>query len=302
MGSWPFAWPSTWRTRWLFLRFSSSSLSPLSTARQRCWFGLPRVFYFSSTLHIWQAFPYPPPGEAPDGRPVTPYGIYLYIYICIFIYLFEGYLVCSAWQFIIVELRHSNSTEQDLRFSQQCCWGFMPCGICCCVCMVHDVSKGHGHDPTKHQLARTQLNSGTLQKTSIPILHCPSSYIQRGAALLKLEFLFKPHSWWICVVFLLLCSTSSYPIGSYCSSLKDYSTSVYCNGKCYCVGACTYTLSIWIVTCCTLYALFSEMTDVDSSACVTLLKVHSALSCLLVLEWQRKWLFWMIYDSTLRLN
>jgi hypothetical protein len=38
-------------------------------------FGPPLVFYFPSTHHIWRAFPYPPPGEAPDGRPATPHGI-----------------------------------------------------------------------------------------------------------------------------------------------------------------------------------------------------------------------------------
>ena len=27
-----------------------------------------------SSLHIWRVFPYPPPGEPPDGRPVTPHG------------------------------------------------------------------------------------------------------------------------------------------------------------------------------------------------------------------------------------
>jgi hypothetical protein len=31
-------------------------------------------FYLPGTLHIWRAFPYPPPGEAPDGRPITPHG------------------------------------------------------------------------------------------------------------------------------------------------------------------------------------------------------------------------------------
>jgi len=33
-------------------------------------FGLPRVFYFRGTLHIWRAFPSLPPGEAPDGTPL----------------------------------------------------------------------------------------------------------------------------------------------------------------------------------------------------------------------------------------
>ena len=36
-------------------------------------FGPPRVFYFPGTHHIWWAFPYPPPGEAPDGRLATPH-------------------------------------------------------------------------------------------------------------------------------------------------------------------------------------------------------------------------------------
>ena len=37
-------------------------------------FGLPRVFYFPGTHHIWWAFPYPPQGEAPDRRLATPHG------------------------------------------------------------------------------------------------------------------------------------------------------------------------------------------------------------------------------------
>ena len=35
-------------------------------------FGPPRVFHFPGTRHIWWAFPYPPPGEAPYGRLATP--------------------------------------------------------------------------------------------------------------------------------------------------------------------------------------------------------------------------------------
>ena len=31
-------------------------------------FGPPRLFYFPGTRHIWRAFPYPPPWEAPDAR------------------------------------------------------------------------------------------------------------------------------------------------------------------------------------------------------------------------------------------
>ena len=36
-------------------------------------FGPPRVFDFPGTYHIWWAFPYPPPGEALDGRSETPH-------------------------------------------------------------------------------------------------------------------------------------------------------------------------------------------------------------------------------------
>ncbi len=36
-------------------------------------FGPPRVFDFPGTYHIWWAFPYPPPGEALDGRSATPH-------------------------------------------------------------------------------------------------------------------------------------------------------------------------------------------------------------------------------------
>ena len=59
-----------------FPRFSSSRLYiPLCQPQGNgTGFGLPRVFYFPGTLHIWRAFPYQPPGEAPDGRPVTPHG------------------------------------------------------------------------------------------------------------------------------------------------------------------------------------------------------------------------------------
>jgi hypothetical protein len=42
-------------------------------------FGPPWVFYFPGTRHIWRAVPYPPPGEAPDGRPATPYRTVLII-------------------------------------------------------------------------------------------------------------------------------------------------------------------------------------------------------------------------------
>jgi len=75
-GSWSFAQPPTWRTRWFFSRFSSSSFyrSLCQPQGSGTGFGLSRVFYFTGTLPIWRAFPYPPPGEAPDGRPVTPHG------------------------------------------------------------------------------------------------------------------------------------------------------------------------------------------------------------------------------------
>jgi len=59
-----------------FSRLSSSSLyrSLCQPQGSGTGFGLPWVFYFPSTLHIWRAFPYLPPGEAPDGRLVTPHG------------------------------------------------------------------------------------------------------------------------------------------------------------------------------------------------------------------------------------
>ncbi len=38
----------------------------------------PRVFDFPDTTHIWEAFPYPQPGEAPDGGLATPWGIEQY--------------------------------------------------------------------------------------------------------------------------------------------------------------------------------------------------------------------------------
>jgi hypothetical protein len=59
-------------------------LYPLELRGSSCGFGLPRIFYFPRTLHLyrWWAFPYPPPGEAPDGRPSAPHGIfYLYIHL-----------------------------------------------------------------------------------------------------------------------------------------------------------------------------------------------------------------------------
>ena len=40
-------------------------------------FGPSWVFYFSSTHHIWWAFPYLPPGEALDSRPTTPHEIFV---------------------------------------------------------------------------------------------------------------------------------------------------------------------------------------------------------------------------------
>jgi len=51
-------------------RFSSSSswYASIKLQGSSASFGPPRVFYFPGTLHIWWAFPYPPTGEAPDGR------------------------------------------------------------------------------------------------------------------------------------------------------------------------------------------------------------------------------------------
>ena len=78
---WPFAQLPTWRTRYFFPRFSFSTLyrSLCQPQGSGTGFGLPRVFYFPGTLHIWRAFPYPPRGEAPDGRPVTPRGAFFNI-------------------------------------------------------------------------------------------------------------------------------------------------------------------------------------------------------------------------------
>ena len=51
-------------------RFSSSNpwYSSTKLRGSSAGFGSPRVFYFRGTRHIWWALPYPPPGEAPDGR------------------------------------------------------------------------------------------------------------------------------------------------------------------------------------------------------------------------------------------
>jgi hypothetical protein len=55
-------------------RFSSSSpwYASIRLSGSSVSFGPPRVFYFPGTRHIWWAFPYPPPGEAPDERLATP--------------------------------------------------------------------------------------------------------------------------------------------------------------------------------------------------------------------------------------
>jgi hypothetical protein len=56
-------------------RFSSSSpwYASIRLPESSASFGPPRVFYFPGTRHIWWAFPYPPPGETPAGRPATPH-------------------------------------------------------------------------------------------------------------------------------------------------------------------------------------------------------------------------------------
>jgi hypothetical protein len=50
-------------------RFSSSSpwYASIKLQGSSPSYDPPRVFYFPGTLHIWWAFPYPPPGEAPGG-------------------------------------------------------------------------------------------------------------------------------------------------------------------------------------------------------------------------------------------
>ena len=57
-------------------RFSSSSPCNASIKLQgsSATFGPFRVFYFPGTRHIWRAFPYSPPREAPDVRLATPHG------------------------------------------------------------------------------------------------------------------------------------------------------------------------------------------------------------------------------------
>ena len=54
-------------------RFSSSSpwYASIKLQGSSASFGPPRVFYFPGTRHIWWAFSYPPPGEAPDRRLAT---------------------------------------------------------------------------------------------------------------------------------------------------------------------------------------------------------------------------------------
>ena len=55
-------------------RFSSSSpwYASIELQGSSASFGPPQVFYFPGTHLIWWASPYPPPGEAPDGRLATP--------------------------------------------------------------------------------------------------------------------------------------------------------------------------------------------------------------------------------------
>jgi hypothetical protein len=66
--------PPTWRgPGYFWSRFSSCSLwyANIRLQGSSASFGAPRVFYFPGTRHVWWAFPHPPPGEAPDGRPTT---------------------------------------------------------------------------------------------------------------------------------------------------------------------------------------------------------------------------------------
>ena len=63
-------------------RFSTSSpwYASIQLQGSSASFGPPRLFYFHGTYHILWAFPYPPPGEAPDGRLATPHGTLLIFY------------------------------------------------------------------------------------------------------------------------------------------------------------------------------------------------------------------------------
>ena len=59
---------------WFSFGVSSPSLwSSPSPQGSGAGFGPHSVFYFLGTQHIGWAFPYPPPGEALDGRPATPH-------------------------------------------------------------------------------------------------------------------------------------------------------------------------------------------------------------------------------------
>ena len=70
-------------------RFSSSSpwYASIKLQGSSASFGPPRVFYFPGTRHIWWAFPYPPPGEAPDRRLATPHGSTVFNYYIDLLYI-----------------------------------------------------------------------------------------------------------------------------------------------------------------------------------------------------------------------
>ena len=86
-----------------FSRFFSSSLyrSLCQPQGSGTGLGLPRVLNVPGTLHIWRAFSYPPPGEAPDGRPVTPHNsVTHHVLECRFHTLTEATDsggICSIW-------------------------------------------------------------------------------------------------------------------------------------------------------------------------------------------------------------
>ena len=67
--------PPTWRTRWFLIKvFFSPWYASIELQGSSASFGPHRVLFFPGTRHIWWAFPYPPPGEAPDRRLATPHG------------------------------------------------------------------------------------------------------------------------------------------------------------------------------------------------------------------------------------
>jgi len=58
--------PGGTRDFWSRFYFSSACNASIKLQLSSATFGPSRVFYFPGTRHIWRAFPYSPPGEAPD--------------------------------------------------------------------------------------------------------------------------------------------------------------------------------------------------------------------------------------------